>query len=341
MLQNRVYPGREAALASPRGDMVLVQDTGTGLIHNAAFNPELVVYDSEYQNEQAYSPQFRQHLEAVADIVERQLDTSMVVEVGCGKGYFLELMLARGARALGFDPTYEGSNPAVRREFFSVKSSIQAPSIVLRHVLEHVRQPVDFLADIARANGGAGRIYIEVPCLDWIAGHRAWFDIFYEHVNYFRLGDFDRMFGHVIESGRIFGGQYLYVVADLATLRAPRAAAGDRFSFSTDFSASLSRWMGASAPCVPMVVWGASSKGVIFTLERSRKVGVSDILLDINPHKQGRFAPVSGLAIQGPEQVLPTLPAHSLICVMNSNYLPEIRAAAGDQFNYVGVDQHA
>ena len=75
MLQNRVYPHREAALASQRGDMVLVQDLDTGLVHNAAFDPALVVYDSEYQNEQAYSPQFRQHLDDVVGIVERLLDT--------------------------------------------------------------------------------------------------------------------------------------------------------------------------------------------------------------------------------------------------------------------------
>lgn len=341
MLQNRVYPHREAALASQRGDMVLVQDLDTGLVHNAAFDPALVVYDSEYQNEQAYSPQFRQHLDDVVGIVERLLDTSMVVEVGCGKGYFLELMLSRGAQALGFDPTYEGGNPAVRREFFSVDSSIHAPSIVLRHVLEHVTQPVEFLANIARANGGAGRIYIEVPCLDWIGRHRAWFDVFYEHVNYFRLSDFDRMFGSVLESGRLFGGQYIYAVVDLATLRTPAAGPQDLFTFPVNFSASLSHWTGESAPPGPMVVWGASSKGVIFTLERSRKLGVSDVLVDINPHKQGRFAPVTGLAIHGPEAVLAKLPAGSLICVMNSNYLPEIRATAGDQFNYVGVDKHA
>ena len=97
---------------------------------------------------------------------------------------------------------------------------------MLRHTLEHMRQPVDFLADVLRANGGRGDIYLEVPCFDWIRSHRAWFDIFYEHVNYFRLDDFHRMFGTVRESGHLFGGQYLYAIADLATLRAPHAGAG-------------------------------------------------------------------------------------------------------------------
>jgi hypothetical protein len=44
---------------------------------------------------------------------------------------------------------------------------------------------------------------------------QSWFDLFYEHVNYFRLDDLRRMFGTVHEAGHLFGGQYLYIVADL------------------------------------------------------------------------------------------------------------------------------
>src|SRR3546814_9608010 len=62
------------------------------------------------------------------------------------------------------------------------------------------------------------QIYIEVPCFDWIVEHSAWFDVFYEHVNYFRLADLRAMFGTVHEAGHLFGGQYLYIVADLSTL---------------------------------------------------------------------------------------------------------------------------
>lgn len=90
----------------------------------------------------------------------------------------------------GFDPTYEGHNDRIRKEYFSPGIIDRADGLVLRHVLEHVQQPVQFLKQIAEANGHAGRIYIEVPCFDWIREHNAWFDIFYEHVNYFRLDDF-------------------------------------------------------------------------------------------------------------------------------------------------------
>ena len=118
--------------------------------------------------------------------MRRHFAGKSLLEVGCGKGLFLERLLAAGFDVTGLDPTYEGSNPRVIREFFTPEVGIRAEGIVLRHVLEHVQDPVAFLAGLREANGGRGTIYIEVPCLDWIASHHAWFDIFYEHVNYFR-----------------------------------------------------------------------------------------------------------------------------------------------------------
>jgi len=115
------------------------------------------------------------------------------------------MLTAKGFEITGFDPTYEGDNPAVVKKYFASELGIRAVGIVLRHVLEHIQDPLQFLLRLKEANGGSGRIYIEVPCFDWICEHRAWFDVFYEHVNYFRLSDFLSMFGTIYESGRLFG----------------------------------------------------------------------------------------------------------------------------------------
>lgn len=161
--------------------------------------------------------------------------------MGCGKGYFLEHLCRQGFSVTGFDPTYEGSNPHIVKSYFEPATGLSADGAVLRHVLEHMSNPVAFLQSIRDANGGGGRVYIEVPCLDWIVDNRAWFDIFYEQVNYFRLADVHRMFGSVLEAGHVFGGQYLYVVADLATLRQPSLECDDGFSFPADFLSSVDR----------------------------------------------------------------------------------------------------
>lgn len=338
VLQNRLFPTREAALDSPTGDVVLVQDVATGLVFNAAFDAKKLVYDEEYQNEQACSPAFQKHLHAVADVVDRHFRGSSLIEVGCGKGYFLEHLLQLGYEVTGIDPAYEGANTRVIKAPFERGLGVSADAIVLRHVLEHVADPLAFLADIAHANGGRGCIYIEVPCLDWIMQHRAWFDIFYEHVNYFRLQDFDRLFGTVRENGRFFGGQYLYVVADLATLRPPCADRSSAAEFPSDFLRSVERCATIARANRRNAIWGGASKGVVFAIHMSRAGAAPDFAIDINPAKHRRFLPGSGLRVLPPADALRELEADDNIFVMNSNYLEEIVAQSGNRYSYQQVD---
>lgn len=336
IFQNRMYDSAAEARNCPRGDIRLVQDGASGLVHNAAFEPELMSYDAHYQNEQAHSPLFKSHLEHVAEIVEREMGSDGLVEVGCGKAHFLELLQSRGCSITGFDPTYEGENPAVKRHFFGTGVTVSAKGIVLRHVLEHVQNPFGFLEDLRDANDG-GLIYIEVPCLDWILRARAWFDIFYEHVNYFRLNDFPRLFGTVMESGHLFGGQYLYVVADLATLRPPVAGPEDLVDFPDDFLAAATA--AASDGAGLRAVWGAASKGVIYSLLQERFGNPIDVLVDINPAKWDKYVPATGLRVMSPAEAMGSLSAGADIYVMNSNYLEEIRTMTKNQFNLIGVDR--
>jgi len=74
------------------------------------------------------------------------------------------------------------------------------------------------------------------------------------------------------------------------------------------------------------VIWGGASKGVIFSLLLQREGVVFDAVIDVNPAKQGKYLPASGLLVESPEEVLPRLSGDSMIWVMNSNYLSEIKA---------------
>ena len=322
--------------------MDLVQDMDTGLIHNTAFDPALLVYDENYQNEQAVSGVFRDHLNTVAGIVEQWFRDIDLVEIGCGKGRFLELLRSRGFRVVGVDPAYEGSCPDVIRAPFSPDLGIRAQAIILRHVVEHIPDPLAFLDSVAKANGCSGLVYIEVPCLEWIAERRAWFDIYYEHVNYFRRNDLSAMFGAVLDIGHLFGGQYLYVVADLASLRPPRRRPDDVFALPDDFLSAVERAarMLADRGTRKAVVWGGSSKGVIFSLFMQRRGLDIDYVIDINPAKQGLHLAATGHRVDAPGTVLPHLSDGDLIFIMNSNYYEEILASAGPNFSNISIYNH-
>lgn len=339
VLQNRTFVDEQSAKASACADMVLVQDEVSGLVFNQAFDADKLSYDSDYQNEQAHSEQFQRHLSEVEGIIARHFSAQELIEVGCGKGYFLELLKQRGYAITGIDPAYEGDNADVIKAPFTRDLGLSADAVVLRHVLEHIQDPLSFLTEIAAANQG-GQIYIEVPCLDWILEHRAWFDLFYEHVNYFRLDDLRRMFGTVHEAGHLFGGQYLYIVADLATLRLTPEEPAVELALPDGFTASLGRAVQIiqAAPQQGSAIWGASSKGVIYSLFLQRAGVAVDCVVDINPAKQGRYLPLSGARVCSPDEAMDTLPEGAHVFVMNSNYLEEIKRMTGGRYVYHAVD---
>lgn len=344
VFQNLAFKTAESSKQCATGDINLVQNMDTGFIFNEAFDCELVKYDSQHQNEQALSQAFRMHLENVSTIIREHFQNKTLIEVGCGKGFFLEYLEKLGFIITGIDPTYEGENSSIIKEYFSPEIGLNADGVILRHVLEHVENPFDFLVNIRESNGGGGQIYIEVPCFEWICQNRAWFDIFYEHVNYFRLKDFFQMFDCIYDSGHVFGGQYIYVVADLATLRKPIRSLDDQFEFPSDFLSSVSHYANLiNSDCqkdiIHSVIWGGASKGVIFAIFMQRAGVNIDFVVDINPAKQGKFLPITGLCVLSPEdEIIRKMTVASGIFITNSNYLSEIKQLTDNRFNYYPID---
>lgn len=90
VLQNRVYETAQDAINCPKGDVKILEDARTDLVYNAAFNPGLIIYDEHYNNEQGLRLSFKEHLQQAAELVEGMLGKEALVEVGCGKGFFLK-----------------------------------------------------------------------------------------------------------------------------------------------------------------------------------------------------------------------------------------------------------
>lgn len=336
VFQNRMYDSVVEARDCPRGDIRIVQDAKTGMVRNAAFDPSLMHYDSAYQNEQGLSARFDAHLDRIAELVLSLMGTDELVEVGCGKARFLDKLRKRGADITGFDPAYEGDDPTILRRVFEEDLGIWSRGLILRHVLEHIEDPIAFLFRLAAANGHQGLIYIEVPCLDWILENRTWFDFFYEHVNYFRLSDFQRIFGRTFHLGHSFNGQYLSVVGDLASLRHPVFQPDDKVVMPEPFLPAPDAYCANSEG--QTVIWGGASKGVIFSLLRERAGVPVDRVIDINPGKQGKYLAATGHKVETPQSVLGDLAKGSEILVMNPNYLEEIRETGGPNFQYRAIN---
>jgi hypothetical protein len=78
------------------------------------------------------------------------------------------------------------------------------------------------------------------------------------------------------------------------------------------------------------VLWGAGSKCVAFLTTASLEQEV-EVVVDINPHKQGKFLPATGHPVISPEQLKVYEPG--VVVVMNSIYLAEVQ----EQFDRLGI----
>jgi Methyltransferase domain/C-methyltransferase C-terminal domain len=325
VFQNKVYPSVEQALRAEKGDVELVQSQVSGFIFNRAFEKLVMNYDIHYQNEQSNSDFFKNHLRSVLELIKSfGIKDKKVVEVGCGKAVFFEMMLKEGIDCWGFDPTYEGNDERIKKEYFDeTQKGIAADVVIMRHTLEHITEPFTFLHKIAKATDYKGHLFVEVPTFDWIASKNAFWDIFYEHCNYFTENSLAVMFDEAV-TGNFFGGQYIYLWADLSKLR---TAIPDSINLtkctSLTFDAKLEEYKKRLLESTSFAIWGAGAKGSTFLnlLDKERKS--VEYVIDINPAKQNKFIAGTGHPIFDPG-ILLRKPVDNIL-IMNENYEQEIR----------------
>ena len=165
--QNKAYPTQQIAESMICGDVSLSFCEDCGFVWNTTFDSSLLKYDENYRNEHGwYSPLLQYHLRTVCYILLPYLSQqSHVVEIGCGNATFLRKLGERWYTVHGYDPAYEGTDPKIVKEYYSLETVTQqsfgkADLIVLRHVLEHIADPLHFLQSIAEANDYFGFVYI-------------------------------------------------------------------------------------------------------------------------------------------------------------------------------------
>ncbi len=325
VFQNKVYPSFEMAVMAENAEVELVQSLVSGFVFNNSFKQGKMNYDVHYQNEQANSGIFQKHLTYVLQLLKGfGIKNKKVVEVGCGKGVFFDMMLSEGIDCWGFDPTYEGHNERIRKEYFDeTQKGIAADVIIMRHTLEHITKPFSFLHTIAKANDYKGFLFVEVPTFDWIVNKKAFWDIFYEHCNYFTERSLGSMFYDAV-TGNFFGGQYIYLWADLSKIKEtiPSNLQFTKFDTSS-FAHKLQEYKTMLTNAGSFAVWGAGAKGSTFLnlLDKERKA--VQYVIDINPAKQNKFIAGTGHKIYGPE-ILLQQPVENIL-IMNENYAAEIK----------------
>jgi len=358
VLCNQLWPDAAAARAAANADLHLAVCRDCTLISNCSFRDDLVDYAPGYENALHFSPRFRAFAAALCEELVARYDLAGrdVVEIGCGDGHVLELMVQAGVRsATGFDPsatetaTPFTATPGVEivPEYFRADQLDRPCDFVLcRHVLEHLADPWSVLRAVRAAVGRRDcPVYFEVPNGQWMLESCSTWDAIYEHVTYWTPASLETLFRRVgfaplaIRAG--YDGQFLMIEARpappepdfLPSAEARRETAGACRRFAATAEAMVSTWRGRLAALGDdgkrAVIWGAGSKGITFANAVAGRRNGLVALVDINVRKHGRFVPGVALPVTAPSALATLDP--DLVMISNEVYANEIRRT---------VDQH-
>ena len=348
VLNNILCTSFEEARRVPVGVLDFYGCAHCGFVWNNAFDENLVCYGSNYENNQSHSSVFKNHLNEVVGEIQSLMAYKpfSVIEVGCGQGYFLDLLesMGEGIKGLGFDPALRGRRetthsllvPEYARSDL-VPPSITAPLLLLsRHVIEHIKNPYGFMLSLLALSPEFSAIALETPCVEWILREKAFFDFYYEHCSIFTSQSLSWLLSRLgwknnfVKS--LFGEQYLLGMASLDFLKKDEQEFSsrrftellsefqrERATFCERWQETLNQWKREG---YRVAIWGGGSKGVMFA-NMLGEVSAIFAAIDINPAKQGRFLPLSALPVLSPLEAKDA--GIDRVIVMNPNYFDEIR----------------
>lgn len=346
-----MMPDRQAAVDFPRRDLKLAVCNECGFITNAIFDTEIQAYSNQYEDQQSFSPRFRAfQTELIDGLIERyDLHKKHVLEIGCSKGDFIIELCERGDNTgIGIDPSAipdrvkqtEARVKFIADYYDERYTHLKCDFICCRHTLEHIYPTRDFVRMVRNTVGDRPDtlVFLEVPDVERVLKEQAFWDIYYEHCSYYTLGSLARVFREnnfdVIELAKDFDDQYLLLVArptDQPTQPSlpeendleQTLQAVDEFEKQVGPRlADLRRQiMEVKSNGGKVAVWGSGSKCVSFLSCTDTKDDI-DAIVDINPHRHGRFLAGSGNVVSSPESLKEVQP--SVIFIMNPIYREEI-----------------
>lgn len=349
-----LWPTYEEAVKAPRGDISLSLCLNCGFIGNRLFQPDLLRFVG-YNVSLEHSPLYQKFIKALASrLIERyNLREKVVLEVGCGNGFFLRTICAEGRnKGIGFDPSYAGESGLSGQEILFVKdyyserhAQHRGDLVCCRQVIDHLGSPKAFLKMIRRLMGDRrdAVAYFEVPNPERRFQQLVPWNVGYEHGSWFFPEAFSALFElsgfDVREVAACHSGEYLGIEA--APAKAPHLTGGsarrtaalrlaeDLKTRSQRCRETVSSWeerlRKMKRDNTRAIPWGAGERGIGF-LSSLNIQDLMPFIVDINPGRIGKYLPGTGQKVVPPEFLTEYKP--DVIIVTNPAYETEIKEHA-------------
>jgi SAM-dependent methyltransferase len=118
-----------------------------------------------------------------------------VLDIGCSVGYTLYLFKQAGYDVLGLDPSSRNKKTAKEKYGVEIETRFLNKEglegrvfdiVILSHVVEHLKYPLDIFKNIRKILSDEGLLFIEMPDIDYF-DEKDLYQFSFEHINYFNL----------------------------------------------------------------------------------------------------------------------------------------------------------
>ncbi len=313
---------QEEAKDALRFPMKFVACAFCGHVFNTDFDYTIVPYGKDSNRMYNSGCVWCNHLQYVIDKLLKyrsRWESGIAIDIGCGDGQFFSRLKSQMPQAtyIGYEPGVEAERIrdfTVIRDYFIPERDLKRfrPSLlVCRHVLEHLEQPRDFVAEIAYWSSMYDLkplVLFEVPCIDKAMRLGRMSDFLYEHVSNFTA----RSFGYLFETAgftsldtevcyddEVLVGLFecntvqLNVIRDIAKL------------FRQQAKNSL-KMVSQQLACMPAPIyfWGGTGKSAAFLNTFGVDSDRFPYVVDSDPSKVGRFVPGTSQKIRSVDWLL-------------------------------------
>lgn len=320
------------------GKLEIVICKNCGHIFNKAYDEALVssIYEEGYSSGLPNTPEIRSHYKKIVENVIgfERINNKNVIEIGASDFTFAKMLAKSAAKVKSFEPSNLFSDielkdyPNIERvpEYFSLsqlKDEKGFDLVVIRHVLEHVINPVSIIKDIVTVLKIGGYLYLECPNVLDVLSKKRYYDFFYEHVHYYnpnilenllKLAGFEKTFFASLRDNQHFGillkktsEQNSNNIRAQANLEYVSKMQNKIIGFKEQFNnyiEDLTKLISTEkSQGHNIAIWGAGCHGITLACHLKLNEKIIDCFIDLNELKDGHYASLSHIPIKTPEHV--------------------------------------